>query len=155
MKNIPLITVPIIDKRNTTNVNLYEFLKNKNVVIFGVPGAYTPTCSEQHLPGFLKLSEKIKDKNIDDIFCLSVNDQYVMQAWLLSYQHNDRIKGIADGNAEIVKALDLISDKSLNFMGLRCVRFAMIVCNSSIKNLLVEKPGNFEVSSAENILSIL
>ena len=155
MQNIPSVIVPIIDSGSATNRNLFELLKNKRVVIFGVPGAYTPTCSEQHLPGFLKLCDKIKNKNIDEIFCLSVNDQYVMQSWLLSYQGSNNIKGIADGNAQITKAMNLLSDKSANFMGLRCTRFAMVVHNNSVINLLVEKPGQFEISSAENILSII
>ena len=81
--------------------------------------------------------------------------KYVRQSLLFGYQNNHSIKGIADGNAEITKALDLLSDNSANFMGIRCTRFAMVVQNSYIKNLFVEKQGNFEVSSAENILSIL
>ena len=80
MKVIPSITVPIIDNNDVYKNNLFELLKNKKVIIFGVPGAFTPTCSEKHLPGFLKLSDKIKGKGIDDIYCISVNDQFVMQS---------------------------------------------------------------------------
>ena len=155
MKKIPSIVVPIIDNGNATTKNLFELLENKKVIIFGVPGAFTPTCSEQHLPGFLKLSDQIKNKEIDDIFCFSVNDKFVMQSWLSSYLNGDKIKGIADGNAEVSSHLSLTSDKSVNFMGLRCVRFAMIVKDNIIEEIFIEKPGILDVSSAENILSKL
>jgi peroxiredoxin len=147
--------VPIIDRGKTNNENLFEYLKNKKVVIFGIPGAFTPTCSDQHLPGFIKLSEHIKNKGIDEIFCLSVNDHFVMQSWLLNYSEKHIIKGIADGNAEVTKFLKLLSDKSENFMGMRCLRFAMIVNNNVIEKLFIEEPGKLKLSSAENILSKL
>lgn len=155
MKKIPSIVVPIVDNIKSYNVDLFKFLTNKKVVIFGVPGAFTPTCSEQHLPGFLRLSDKIKCKGIDDIFCLSVNDKFVMSSWLSSYSDGSKIKGIADGNAEITKFLKVISDKSLSFMGLRSSRFAMIVDDCLIIKNFLEESGKFEVSSAENILSNL
>ena len=155
MKKIPSIIVPIIDNGNTVNENLFEILENKKVIIFGVPGAFTPTCSEQHLPSFLKLSEEIKNNGIDDIFCLSVNDKFVMQSWFLTYSDGDKVKGIADGNAEISKALNMISDKSANFMGLRSARFAMIIENNNIIKTFIDIAGKFEKTSAENILKNL
>lgn len=155
MKSIPSAIVPIIRGGESLNCNLFDILINKKVVIFGVPGAFTPTCSEMHLPGFIKLSHAIKKKGIDDILCLSVNDPFVMKSWLLSYADHHNIIGIADGNGEITKLLDLTSDKSSNFMGLRCTRFAMIVENNIISKLLIEEPGKLDVSSAENILSNL
>tara|TARA_B110000014_G_C19967829_1_gene500970 strand:+ start:239 stop:706 length:468 start_codon:yes stop_codon:yes gene_type:complete len=155
MKKIPSITVPIIDKKDTYSSNLFELLSNKKVVIFGVPGAFTPTCSENHLPSFIKLYDQIKNKNIDDIYCLAVNDKFVMESWLSSYSDGRKIKGIADGNAEISKALELTSDKTLNFMGLRCKRFAMIVHNSNIIKIFIEETGKFEITSANNILKYI
>jgi len=155
MKSIPSIIVPIIREGESLNCNLFDLLKNKKVVIFGVPGAFTPTCSEKHLPGFIKLSYAIKTKGIDDLFCLSVNDPFVMKSWLLSYTDNHNIAGIADGNGEVTKLLDLVSDKSSNFMGLRCTRFAMIVDNNLVSELFIEEPGKLDVSSAEYILSKL
>ena len=152
MKKIPSIIVPIVHNNESINKNLYEFLKNKKVIIFGVPGAFTPTCSEKHLPSYLKLGDQIKEKGINDIFCLSVNDRFVMQSWLISYADGYKIKGIADGNAEITKSLGLISDKSSNFMGLRCTRFAMIVDNNNITNTFIEEPGKLEKTSANNII---
>ena len=153
MKSIPSVIVPIIEEGISVNKNLFFTLKNKKVVIFGVPGAFTPTCSENHLPGYLKLSESIKKKGIDDIYCLSVNDAYVMKSWFLSYNNARSIKGIADGNAEVSKILNLLKDKSSNFMGLRCLRFAIIVKNNDIVKTFIDKPGKLDVSSAENILS--
>ena len=155
MKSIPSAIVPIIREGESLNCNLFDILKNKKVVIFGVPGAFTPTCSEKHLPGFIKLSYAIKTKGIDDLFCLSVNDPFVMKSWLLSYTDNHNIAGIADGNGEVTKLLDLVSDKSSNFMGLRCTRFAMIVDNNLVSELFIEEPGKLDVSSAEHILSKL
>jgi len=155
MKSIPPAIVPIIKDGESVNCNLFDILKNKKVIIFGVPGAFTPTCSEKHLPGFIKLSHAIKEKGVDDIFCFSVNDPFVMKSWLLSYTDQHNIIGIADGNGEITKILDLISDKSSNFMGIRCTRFAMIVENNLISELFVEESGKLDFSSAENILSKL
>ena len=152
MKNIPSIIVPIVDTSNMIEKNLFDLLKNKKIIIFGVPGAFTPTCSMNHLPSFLKFSDNIKKKGINDIYCLSVNDRFVMQSWLSNYSAEDKIKGIADGNGEISQALNMISDNSKYFMGLRCKRFAMIVHNNIIIKTFTEEPGKFENTSAENIL---
>lgn len=152
MKKIPSVVVPIINNGEFSNENLFELLKNKKTIIFGVPGAFTPTCSEKHLPSFLKLYEQFKRNGIDNIYCISVNDKYVMQSWLLSYSDGYKIKGIADGNAEVSKLLEVSSDKSLNFMGIRCERFAMIVNDNTVVNTFFEEPGKFDKTSAENIL---
>jgi peroxiredoxin len=155
MKQIPQIIVPIVDNGSMVNENIFDILENKKTIIFGVPGAFTPTCSEQHLPGFLKLTKEIKSKGVDDIYCLSVNDKFVMKSWLLTYSDGNEIKGIADGNAEVSKALDMISDKSSSFMGLRSKRFAMIVENNYIIKTFVDISGAFLKTSAENILKYL
>ena len=152
---IPHIKVPIIEKSITSEVILSEELKNKNVIIFGVPGAFTPTCSEKHMPSFIKLHQELISKGIDNIYCLSVNDKFVMNAWLLSYSFGDKIIGIADGNGEICQNLNLIVDKSKNFMGMRSKRFAMIVNNNIIQNIFKEEPGEYKISSAEHLLKVL
>ena len=154
-KIIPSIEVPVIQKGITSKVNLSTELNNKKVIIFGVPGAFTPTCSEKHMPGYIKLHQQFINKGIDDIYCLSVNDSFVMNAWLLSYTDGDKIIGIADGNGEITKDFNLLTDKSKNFMGMRSNRFAMIVHNNEILEVCIENPGEYKVSSAENILSKL
>ena len=152
---IPQIEVPILEKGITSNVILSEELKDKTVIIFGVPGAFTPTCSEKHMPSFIKLHQQLISKGIDDIYCLSVNDKFVMHAWLSSYADGDKIIGIADGNGEICQNLNLIVDKSKNFMGMRSKRFAMIVKNNIIQNTFVEESGKYKVSSAEHLLTVL
>ena len=152
-KTIPSIKVPIIQKGIVSKVILSDELKNKKIIIFGVPGAFTPTCSEKHMPSYIKLHNDFVAKGVDDIYCLSVNDEYVMQAWLLSYTEGDKIIGIADGNGEVSKNLNLLVDKSANFMGMRCTRFAMIVQDNNIEELLTETPGEYEETSAENLLT--
>ena len=152
-KIIPSIKVPIIQKGIVSKVTLSDELKNKKIIMFGVPGAFTPTCSEKHMPSYIKLHNEFVAKGVDDIYCLSVNDEYVMQAWLLSYTEEDKIIGIADGNGEVSKNLNLLVDKSANFMGMRCSRFAMIVQDNNIEELLIETPGEYKQTSAENLLT--
>ena len=152
---IPAIKVPVIKNGATSKVFLSDELKEKKIIIFGVPGAFTPTCSEKHMPSYIKLYQQLIDKGIGDVYCLSVNDDYVMNAWLLSYSKGNKIIGIADGNGEITKELDLLTDKSKNYMGMRSTRFAMIVNNNLIEKLFIEEPGEFNVSSAEYLLNYL
>jgi peroxiredoxin len=136
-----------------SKVILSDELKGKKIIIFGLPGAFTPTCSEKHMPSYIKLHNEFVAKGVDNIYCLSVNDEYVMQAWLLSYTEGDKILGIADGNGEVSKNLNLLVDKSANFMGMRCSRFAMIVQDNNIEELLIETPGEYKQTSAENLLT--
>ena len=152
IQNIPDIKVPIINNGISTTRSLKDEFKNKKIILFGVPGAFTPTCSETHFPGYIKLYNSFIKKQIDDIYCLSVNDQYVMKSWLISYSDDHKIIGIADGNAEITKYYNLLTDKLKNFMGYRSARFAMYINNSLIKSLKIEEPGELRVSSAENMI---
>ena len=151
-KLIPSIKVPIIEKGVVSKVILSDELKRKNIIMFGVPGAFTPTCSEKHMPSYIKLHKEFIQKGIDDIYCLSVNDDHVMKAWLLSYTDGDKILGIADGNGDVSKNLDLLVDKTANFMGMRSSRFAIIIEDNNIQELLIEKPGEYKETSAENLL---
>jgi len=155
MKKIPAIKLPIIDNRISSNHILSEITANKQIIIFGVPGAFTPTCSEKHFPGFINLSEQFMEKGIDDIYCLSVNDVFVMKSWLESFSKGNLIKGIADGNAEFSNLMELSYDYSRSFMGIRCRRFALIAKQNNILKLFVEKKGELSISSAENILNQL
>jgi len=152
IQNIPDIKVPIIKNGISTTRSLKDEFKNKKLILFGIPGAFTPTCSEKHFPGYIKLYNSFIKKQIDDIYCLSVNDQYVMKSWLISYSDDHKIIGIADGNAEITKYYNLLTDKFKNFMGYRSARFAMYINNSLIKSLKIEEPGELRVSSAENMI---
>ena len=151
-KNIPNIKVPIIKNGITYISSLKEEFKNKKIVFFGVPGAFTPTCSEKHLPDYIKSINLFEKKGIFNIYCLAVNDEHVMKAWLLSHSNSEKIIGIADGNAEITKYYNLLTDKLKNFMGYRSARFAMYINNSLIKSLKIEEPGELRVSSAENMI---
>ena len=123
--------VPIIKNGISSISSLLNEFKNKKIILFGVPGAFTPTCSEKHLPGYIKLYKLFKNKKIDDIYCLSVNDEHVMKSWLVSYTDGEMINGIADGNAEITKYFDLITDKTKSFMGYRCRRFCLLYTSPS------------------------
>ena len=152
---IPEIKVPIIKNGLVKISSLANEFKNKKIVLFGVPGAFTPTCSEKHLPGYIKFYESFKKKDVDDIYCLSVNDEYVMKSWLVSYSENHFIQGIADGNAEITSYFNLLSDKSKNYMGFRSTRFAMIIVNNKITIINIEKPGELKNSSADIIFKLL
>ena len=152
-KLIPSIKVPIIQKGVVSKVILSDELSEKNIIMFGVPGAFTPTCSEKHMPSYIKLYKEFIQKGIDDIYCLSVNDDHVMKAWLLSYTEGDKIIGIADGNGDVSKNLNLLVDKTANYMGMRSSRFAMIIKDNSIEDLFIEKPGEYKETSAENLLN--
>ena len=152
-KIIPSIKVPIIQKGIISQTILSDELKGKKIIMFGVPGAFTPTCSEKHMPSYIKLNKEFAAKGIDDIYCLSVNDDHVMKAWLLSYTEGDKIIGIADGNGDVSKNLNLLVDKTANYMGMRSSRFAMIIKDNSIEELIIEKPGEYKETSAENLLT--
>jgi len=152
-KIIPSIKVPIIQKGIASKTILSDELKGKKIIMFGVPGAFTPTCSEKHMPSYIKLHKEFAAKGIDDIYCLSVNDDHVMKAWLLSYTEGDKIIGIADGNGDVSKNLNLLVDKTANYMGMRSSRFAMIIKDNSIEELIIEKPGEYKETSAENLLT--
>ena len=152
-KIIPSIKVPIIQKGVVSKNTLSDELKGKKIIMFGVPGAFTPTCSEKHMPSYIKLHKEFIEKGIDDIYCLSVNDDHVMKAWLLSYTEGDKIIGIADGNGDVSKNLNLLVDKTANYMGMRSSRFAMIIKDNYIAELIIEKPGEYKETSAENLLT--
>jgi len=127
--------------------------KDKCIVIFVVPGAFTPTCSLKHLPGFVSHFNDLKGKGVDEIWCLSVNDHFVMAAWGREQNAIGKVRMMADGSAEYSRKLGLDRDLTPNGMGIRCRRFAMIVQNGTVTYLGIEESGKFEVSSAEAILA--
>ncbi len=129
--------------------------KGKKIVIFGVPGAFTPLCSAQHLPGFVDLADSIKAKGADEIWCLSVNDAFVMAAWGKNNNAGGNVRMMADGSAVYTKALELDRDLTGGGMGIRCFRFAMIVEDGTVTYIGVEGSGEFGVSKAETILEQL
>jgi len=130
-----------------------EVFKGKKVVLFAVPGAFTPTCHKNHLPGFLKNADAIKAKGVDTIAVTGVNDVFVMDAWKKATDAEGKIEFLADGNGDFAKAIDLALDASGVGLGLRSRRYAMLVEDGVVKKLSVEsEPGKAEVSSAENLL---
>ena len=137
-----------------TAVTTDELFKGKKVVLFAVPGAFTPTCSMAHLPGFVANADKIKAKGVDSIVCLSVNDAFVMDAWGKDKNADDLLM-VGDGNGDFTKAVGLEMDGSAFGLGTRSQRYAMIVEDGVVKKLNVEAPGKFEVSSAEAVLKAL
>jgi peroxiredoxin len=132
-----------------------ELFKGKTVVLFSVPGAFTPTCDAKHLPGFVELADKIKAKGVDTIACTAVNDVFVMNAWGKSSNVGDKILMLADGNAEYAKALGLELNASGFGMGTRGQRFAIIVKDGVAQQVDVEAPGEFKVSAADYVLKQL
>ncbi|MCS6945427.1 MAG: peroxiredoxin [Sutterellaceae bacterium] len=132
-----------------------DLVKGKRIIIFGVPGAYTPTCSAKHLPSYLQHYDALKAKGIDEIWCMAVNDAFVMGAWGRHEKATGKIRMMADGSAEYTKKLGLELDLTARGMGVRCQRFAMLVEDGVVKALNVEKPGQYEVSSAEAMLKLL
>lgn len=134
-------------------VSVEGLTKGKRVVIFGLPGAYTPTCSAKHVPGYVSLSDKLKAKKIDEIVCMSVNDAFVMGAWGKDQGTEGKVRMLADGSAAYTKALGLELDLTERGMGIRCDRFSMLVDDGVVKSLNREAPGKFEVSDAETMLA--
>lgn len=128
---------------------------DKKVVIFAVPGAFTPTCSAQHLPGFSQHMDDFKAKGVDTVACMAVNDVFVMDAWGKSQSVPEDLLMLADGNGEFTRALGLELDGTGFGMGMRSQRFALVVDNGELTNVLVEAPGEFKVSSAEYVLETL
>jgi glutaredoxin/glutathione-dependent peroxiredoxin len=132
-----------------------ELFKGKKVVLFSVPGAFTPTCDAKHLPGFVQLADQLKAKGVDTIACMAVNDVFVMNAWGKHSGVADRILMLADGNGHYAKALGLELDASGYGMGTRGQRFAIIVKDGVAEHVNVEAPGQFKVSAAEHVLGQL
>mgnify|MGYP006191698785 FL=1 len=132
-------------------VDTRALFDGRKAVLFAVPGAFTPTCSEKHLPSFVEHFDEFRKRGIE-VFCVSVNDPFVMQAWGKSQDVPDGLQMLADGNADLVKALGLEMDASSYGMGIRARRFAMYVEDGVVRNLFVEAPGEYKVSSAEHVL---
>jgi peroxiredoxin len=125
----------------------------KTIAIFGLPGAYTPTCSAQHLPGYVARADELKAAGVDEIWCVSVNDAFVMGAWGRDQKAGGKVRMMADGNADFAKATGLTLDLTSRGLGLRSQRYSMLVVDGVVKTLNVEAPGKFEVSDADTMLA--
>jgi glutaredoxin/glutathione-dependent peroxiredoxin len=142
-------------EKGPQDVSVGDLFKGKKVVLFAVPGAFTPTCSMKHLPGFVENAAQIKSKGVDEIVCMSVNDAFVMGAWGDNQKAHGKVRMVADGNADFTKALGLELDAKGFGMGLRSQRFAVIANNGKVEHLLVEPGPGLNVSSAESVLGKL
>jgi len=148
---LPSGTLTEMTNNGPQNFPVEELTKNKRVVIFGLPGAFTPTCSAKHVPGYVSLADTLKASKIDEIICVSVNDAYVMGAWAKDQNAAGKVRMLADGSAAFTKALGLEVDLTARGMGIRSQRYSMLVDNGVVKALNVEAPGKFEVSNAETM----
>jgi peroxiredoxin len=152
---LPAATFKRIGPKGMEDLTTAQVFGGKQVVLFSVPGAFTPTCSAKHLPGFLDKADAIRAKGVDTIACVSVNDAFVMDAWGKAQGVGDKVLMLADGNGEFARAIGLDFDGGKFGMGQRSQRFAAVVKDGVVKKLAVEAPGQFKVSSAESILESL
>ncbi|MCH8620202.1 peroxiredoxin [Undibacterium sp. TS12] len=132
-----------------------DLTKGKTIAIFGLPGAYTPTCSAKHVPGYVAHAAELKAKGVDEIWCISVNDAFVMGAWGRDQKSTGIVRMMADGNADFSKALGLDADFSKFGMGVRSQRYSLLAVDGVVKQLNIEEGGKFEVSNAETLLAQL
>jgi len=150
---IPSATLMEMRDGKPTPVKTDEFFAGKKVALFALPGAFTPTCSAKHVPGFVANYDALKAKGVDAIACVSVNDAFVMGAWGKDQKSDGKVHMLADGNGDFTRAIGLEMDGTKFGMGKRSQRYSMIVDNGVVKSLNVEEPGAFDVSSAEYLLS--
>ncbi len=154
-EKLPSATLLEMKNGSPTPIKTDDFFAGKKVAVFALPGAFTPTCSAKHLPGFVQHAQELKNKGINAIACISVNDAFVMAAWGKDQGVGDNVHMLADGNGEFTRKVGLILDGSKFGMGERSQRYSMVVDNGVVKQLHVEEPGAFEVSSAEYMLKHL
>lgn len=151
---IPEVTLQRLIEDGVEMVDTPTLFNGKKVVLFAVPGAFTPTCSEKHMPGFVEQFEAFRQRGVD-VACLSVNDPFVMQAWAKSQNAPRGMVVLADGNADLTRALGLELDATAYGMGTRAKRFALYAEDGVVRDLQVEAPGEYRVSSAEHMLSVI
>jgi peroxiredoxin len=132
-----------------------DVVKGRKIGIFGLPGAFTPTCSAKHVPSYLQNIDQLRAKGVDEVWCFAVNDPFVMGAWARDQKAGGKIRFMADGSAEYTRKLGLDLDLNSRGLGTRCQRFSMIVDDGVVKSLNVEAPGKFEVTDAETMLKQL
>jgi len=134
-------------------VKVAESSAGKTIAVFALPGAYTPTCSAKHVPGFVEKADELKKAGVDEIWCISVNDAYVMGAWARDQKVNGKVRMLGDGSAEFSKATGLTLDLTAKGMGVRSARYSMLVKDGKVATLNIEAPGKFEVSDAATMLA--
>lgn len=153
--SIPSVKIMQATAEGPKEVDTAALFAGKTVVLFGVPGAFTPTCSAKHLPGFVTHAAALRDKGVDVIACMAVNDAFVMGAWAKDQGISDQVVMLADGSAAFTKAMGLEFDLTARGLGIRCQRFALVARDGKVTHVAVEAPGAFEVSKAEAVLAAL
>jgi peroxiredoxin len=151
-QKIPDVKLKMADGQDISTTELF---RGKKAVLFAVPGAFTPTCSDYHLPGFIENAKEIKAKGVDTIACVAVNDHFVLAAWAKARETGDKILMLADGNGDFARAMGLEMDSRPFGLGLRSKRYAAVIEDGVIKALKVDQPGKLEISTAEEILKAL
>lgn len=152
---LPSVTLQYMNEKGVSNIDSDKIFSDKKVLLFALPGAFTPTCSATHLPGYVVKADEFFAKGVDTIVCLSVNDAFVMAAWGENQNVEDRVMMLADGSADFTQAIGLELDLVGRGMGVRSQRYAMIVNDGVVEVLNIEAPGKFEVSDADTMLSSL
>ena len=154
-EQVPSVDIFTFGEQGPEKVNFAEYCADAKVVLFAVPGAFTPTCSAKHLPGFVEKADAVKAKNVDKIACLSVNDAFVMDAWGKEHEAAGRVDLLADGNADLAKAMGLEFDASGFGLGVRAKRFAMIIDQGKVTSLEIDERGEFKETAVEAVLERL
>jgi glutaredoxin/glutathione-dependent peroxiredoxin len=152
---VPSLTLTKVGESGPEQVSSEDYFKGRKVALFSVPGAFTPTCSARHLPGYIEKADELKAKGVDEIACTAVNDAFVMGAWSKSAGAGDIITMLADGTGDFAEAVGLTTDLSKFGLGKRGQRYSMLVNDGVIEQLNVEAPGEFNVSSAEYLIGEL
>ncbi|MCH7485517.1 MAG: peroxiredoxin [Proteobacteria bacterium] len=152
---IPSVSLNVMGADGPQTIGTDDIFKGKLVALFGLPGAFTPTCSARHLPGFVEAADALKAKGVDSIVCLSVNDAFVMAAWGKDQNVGDKVELVADGSANFTKAAGLELDLTERGLGLRSQRFSMVVDDGVVKSLNIDEPGKLEITGAEKLLEQL
>lgn len=152
---VPSATLKYLSPEGPKEISTDELFHGKKVALFAVPGAFTPTCSQRHLPGYVERAGDLKAKGVDQIACVSVNDAFVMGAWGKAQNAGDKVLMLADGSGDFTRELGLELDARKAGLGMRSQRYSMLVDNGTVKSLNIEKPGQFDVSSAEAMLKAL
>jgi peroxiredoxin len=152
---VPSATLKYLSLEGPKEITTDELFRGKKVALFAVPGAFTPTCSQRHLPGYVDKASELKAKGVDQIACLSVNDAFVMGAWGKAQNVGDKVMMLADGSGDFTRAIGLELDLRKGGLGMRSQRYSMLVEDGIVKNLNVEQAGQFDVSSAESMMKAL
>lgn len=152
---VPTVDLYLMGEKGPDRVSSSDLFTGRKTVLFAVPGAFTPTCSKAHLPGFVVKADELLSKGVDQIVCLSVNDAFVMDAWGKQQNADDKILMVADSDGEFTRAVGLEVDLSARGLGRRSQRYAMVIDDGVVTQLNVEKPGKFEVSDADTMLQAL